>query len=133
MSSRERSATTALPLTKAHSKQLRKREYLGTLKKTEQDLIALQRDVQEQQQLQQEQNEKNLILAGLIYVQERNNTIFEKHKRWLAAGGPTEEDLKLQEQLEVELQVRSHPIPAVSRLESVVQHQSIAVTRILGQ
>jgi hypothetical protein len=103
--SRDRYSTPSLAQTKTPSRKPCKREYLVSLKKTEQQLLALQRDLQEQQQQYQEQNEKNLILAGLIYVQERTKAIYEKHKRWLAAGGPTAEELELQQQLEVELQV----------------------------
>lgn len=105
MSDRKRSATPSLAQGQMKSNKRRKQEHLGTLKKAQQQLIALQRDLQEQQQKVQEQNEKNLILAGLIYVQERTNAIYHKHKRWLAAGGPTAEELKQKQQLEVELQV----------------------------
>jgi hypothetical protein len=104
MSSRDR-YSVLLGSNQQATQKPRKREYLGSYKKTEKHLLALQRELEEQQQKQQEQNEKNMILAELIYVQERTQAIYDKHKRWLAAGGPTAEEIKLQQQLEVELQV----------------------------
>jgi hypothetical protein len=114
MSGRDQSAAPSLAQTNRQCKKPRKREYLGSHKKTEQQLLALQRDLQEQQHKQQEQNEKNMILAELIYVQERTQAIYDKHRRWMAAGGPTAEDIKLQQQLENELQVTPSPILAVA-------------------
>lgn len=104
MSTRDRS-TTPSSLHTNKSSDKRKRQYLANLKKAEQQLVVLQRDASLLLQEHQEQTEKNLILAGLIYVQERTNAIYDKQKRWLAAGGPTAEEIKLQQQLDAELQV----------------------------
>jgi len=87
----------------------RKREYNASCKRAEQELEAVQRALQEQQQQQYEQiQEKNMILAELIYVQERTTAVYERHKRWLAAGGPTELENQQQLQQRVRAQIGAH-------------------------
>lgn len=86
----------------------RKREYNASCKRAEQELEAVQRALQEQQQQYERIQEKNMILAELIYVQERTTAVYEKHKRWMAAGGPTEHEDQQQLQQRVCQQVGAH-------------------------
>jgi flavin-binding protein dodecin len=70
------------------------------LSSLEQQLAELQHSEQQQLQQLEEGHELNLILAELIFVQEQCSTIHERHKQWLAAGGPDADSL-IQQQLDI--------------------------------
>lgn len=50
----------------------------------------MQRAYAEEYQQYLETGEKNIVLAELLFIQEKATAVYEKHQRWLAAGRPTE-------------------------------------------
>jgi hypothetical protein len=68
----------------------KKREYNLTLLRAEQELAAVQKAYAEEQQRFSETQEKIMILAEMLDIQDRAAAVYEKHQHWMAAGGPTE-------------------------------------------
>jgi hypothetical protein len=68
----------------------RKREYNATVKRAEQELAAVLKAYAEAQQAYTNAHETNMILAEMLDMQECMAAVYQKHLRWMAAGGPTE-------------------------------------------
>lgn len=60
------------------------------MKWIEQELAAVQRAYAEEQRQYRDAQETNIILVGLLDVQERMAAVYKKQQHWMAAGGPTE-------------------------------------------
>jgi hypothetical protein len=76
--------------TSANGRTKKRREYNASVIRAEQQLKAAQLAHAELDQQLQETREKNIVLAELVFIQERANAVYERHQRWLAAGGPME-------------------------------------------
>lgn len=66
----------------------KKSEYNKAVKLVEVQLLAVQQQLEQEQQRRRELVETNLILCELIWTQQRIDAIYKKQQAWLSAGGP---------------------------------------------